>query len=336
MNSLISFIIIFSPMILKYSATHEELIFSIRYLSLPLNYIEHDGDLTLMAEDSAFEGTHAVLTELLKLCKCDPHDLSLLNTATIKDIRIIHNTPVKSYLKTLFNNQISVPENNRPSSISLTAHVNKQSFTIADIFLFAKVYKALLEGTKLDTMEWTWFSEFQDALNRKMTFKRLEDVDFEFLEFRVGHITAIENHAENLFAEKVMFKDEQRTVVSGLRAYYESSELLGKYCIFATNLKKSKLRGTESQGMILCVKSGDTLKVLESPINEEGATVQIMKSGIDVIKHFKRRVFDGKSEQFRALMAQVKVRNHVLTFNGEVLRIRGKEVVSKIKDGDVS
>lgn len=325
-------------MILKYSPPYEELIFAIRYLSLPLKYIEQDTDITLDTEEGTSSGMLQILAELQKLCLCEPHDITLLNADTIKDINKIHNTPAKSYLKTLFSNQDPCKDENKPSHIHLMAYVNKKSFSIADILLFAKTYKALLEGMKLDAKESEWFYEFQESLDKKMCFKKMHEFDFKFLKIRIGKIIKIENHpeADRLFIEEVSFEDEKRTIVSGLRSYYKEEDLLGKYCLFLVNLKKSKLKGIESQGMILCVKNGENIKVLEAPCDKEGLEVRLNEEGIDVVKHWCSRILDGKSEIFKSIMARLKTENYVMKFDGISLSVNNQEIRSEFKDGDVS
>ncbi len=61
---------------------------------------------------------------------------------------------------------------------------------------------------------------------------------------------------------------EKRQVVSGLAEYYKPEELIGKDVIIVANLKPAKIRGVESNGMILTVGDGKTLKLLapESPM----------------------------------------------------------------------
>ena len=47
---------------------------------------------------------------------------------------------------------------------------------------------------------------------------------------------------------------EERTIVSGIKKWYDPSELAGKKVIIVANLKPVKLRGIESQGMILAAE----------------------------------------------------------------------------------
>jgi len=55
---------------------------------------------------------------------------------------------------------------------------------------------------------------------------------------------------------------EKRQVVSGIAKHYEISDLIGKKVILVMNLKPAKLRGVESQGMILAATKGDELEVV--------------------------------------------------------------------------
>ncbi|KAL0264026.1 UNVERIFIED_CONTAM: hypothetical protein PYX00_011217 [Menopon gallinae] len=76
----------------------------------------------------------------------------------------------------------------------------------------------------------------------------------------VMQIIKVEKHpeADKLFILELKEDEESlktRTIVSGLVGIYSESELLDKKIIVVENLKKTKLRGTESQGMLTAVSS---------------------------------------------------------------------------------
>ena len=77
--------------------------------------------------------------------------------------------------------------------------------------------------------------------------------DFAKLEFRTATVTACEPHpkADKLLVLTVSLGSETRTIVSGIRAHYSAEEMVGKQVVIVANLKPVKLRGIESQGMIL-------------------------------------------------------------------------------------
>lgn len=91
--------------------------------------------------------------------------------------------------------------------------------------------------------------------------------DFEKVKIRVGEIIACEYHpnADSLLVETVDFGDEVRTIVSGIREWWKPEDLIGKKLAFVVNLKPRKIRGIESNGMILTAEGKDMVAPL-SPI----------------------------------------------------------------------
>ncbi len=91
----------------------------------------------------------------------------------------------------------------------------------------------------------------------------MENVKFEEwqkLDLRVGKIIKIENHpnADKLYVLEVdLGSMGKRTIVAGLRKYYQPEELLNQQCIIFANLEPAVLRGIKSEGMILASGSED-------------------------------------------------------------------------------
>jgi len=89
--------------------------------------------------------------------------------------------------------------------------------------------------------------------------------DFAKLDLRVGKILKVEDHpnADKLLVLTVdLGEEEPRTIVAGLKAAYEKEKLEGKSGIFVANLAPIKLRGVESNGMILAASDDDSLSIL--------------------------------------------------------------------------
>lgn len=63
----------------------------------------------------------------------------------------------------------------------------------------------------------------------------------------------------------------QRTVVSGIREWYSPEDLIGKQVVYLANLQPRKLRGIESQGMILAADAGEAV-LLQSDKNQPNGT----------------------------------------------------------------
>lgn len=77
--------------------------------------------------------------------------------------------------------------------------------------------------------------------------------EFLGLDLRVGTVTACKSHpkADKLLVLQVDFGGSTRQIVAGLKPYYSAEELEGRQIIVAVNLKPAKLRGVESNGMLL-------------------------------------------------------------------------------------
>jgi methionyl-tRNA synthetase len=88
--------------------------------------------------------------------------------------------------------------------------------------------------------------------------------DFARIDLRVATITAAENHpnADRLFKLQIDLGDGQRQICAGIRGYYQPEDLVGKQIIVVTNLEPRKIRGEESNGMLLAASAmeGETLK----------------------------------------------------------------------------
>ncbi len=77
--------------------------------------------------------------------------------------------------------------------------------------------------------------------------------DFDKIDLRVGKVLSAERvpKADKLLILKVDLGFEQRTILSGIAEYYKPEELVGKLVTVVANLAPRKIRGIESQGMLL-------------------------------------------------------------------------------------
>jgi methionyl-tRNA synthetase len=55
---------------------------------------------------------------------------------------------------------------------------------------------------------------------------------------------------------------EERQIVAGIRGHYHPEELVGRQVVVVANLETAKLRGAESQGMVLAASDGDRIVIL--------------------------------------------------------------------------
>ena len=92
--------------------------------------------------------------------------------------------------------------------------------------------------------------------------------DFAKVELVVGEIKKCEKHpkADRLLVSQIDIGGEVRQIVSGIADSYSPEDMPGKKVIVVKNLKSAKLRGVESQGMILAGGTKKSIKVLETDL----------------------------------------------------------------------
>jgi methionyl-tRNA synthetase len=82
---------------------------------------------------------------------------------------------------------------------------------------------------------------------------QIEYEDFKKLDLRVGTITAAEKvpKADKLLKLEVDMGFEKRTIVSGIAQHFAPEDVVNKQVVVVANLAPRKMRGIESNGMIL-------------------------------------------------------------------------------------
>jgi methionyl-tRNA synthetase len=88
----------------------------------------------------------------------------------------------------------------------------------------------------------------------------IEIDDFAKVDLRVGQVLSAERipKADKLVLMKVDIGEEQpRQILAGIAQYYEPEKLVGRKVVIVANLKPRKLRGYESQGMVVAASYGE-------------------------------------------------------------------------------
>ena len=130
--------------------------------------------------------------------------------------------------------------------------------------LFEKIEDEVIEK-QLQKLEDTKKANQAAAYKAKDVKPTVSFDDFEKLDIRVGHIL----HCEKVKKSKKLLKftlddgsGKERTILSGIAAYYEPEQLIGKDVLFIANFAPRTMMGIESQGMILsAVNFDDSLHV---------------------------------------------------------------------------
>jgi methionine--tRNA ligase beta chain len=93
---------------------------------------------------------------------------------------------------------------------------------------------------------------------------------FRQIELKVATVKSAEPHpnADKLIVLQVDLGTEQRQICAGIRNHYTPEELVGRQVVVVANLETAKLRGLESQGMLLAASDEGRVILLtpEKPV----------------------------------------------------------------------
>lgn len=135
--------------------------------------------------------------------------------------------------------------------------------------LFEKIEDGIIEKQiqkLLDTKKANEIAEHKAAPQKPIvTFD-----DFTKLDIRVGTVLECQKVPKTDKLLQFLLEDGmgKRTIISGIAAHYKPEDLLGKQVCFIANLAPRKMKGIESQGMILSVENADGSLSLIQPSKE--------------------------------------------------------------------
>ncbi|MEG0873699.1 MAG: methionine--tRNA ligase [Clostridiales bacterium] len=100
--------------------------------------------------------------------------------------------------------------------------------------------------------------------------------DFAKIDLRVATVLEAEKveGADKLLKLQIKIGEEQRQLVAGVAQHYAPEDLVGKNVVVVANLKPAKLRGIESQGMILAASDSENLQILTLDAVQSGGRVK--------------------------------------------------------------
>ncbi|MDU3136665.1 MAG: methionine--tRNA ligase [Anaerococcus prevotii] len=107
----------------------------------------------------------------------------------------------------------------------------------------------------------------EDEKSEESNEEYIDFEDFTKVDLVVGKILEAKDHpnADKLLVFKVdIGEDEPRTIISGIKKWYNPEDLVGKNVIVVRNLAPRKMRGIESQGMLLAADFDDDLSLLST------------------------------------------------------------------------
>lgn len=130
-----------------------------------------------------------------------------------------------------------------------------------------EIHPVALEGLTDESTKASFCMPAQEEGNALGTIE-----EFSYLELRVAKVVEVLPHpdADGLFLTKIDVGESSgpRVVVSGLAKHIKAEEFLGKLVVLLANLPPRKVRGTLSNGLILCAGNPDRSKVspLKPPV----------------------------------------------------------------------
>lgn len=178
----------------------------------------------------------------------------------------------------------------------------------------------------------------------KVLFRRLElnkqvldetfskKVSFSDLDIEVGEIISASQHpnAEKLLVEKVKLSNGEIQLVSGVAKFYKPEELVGKKILVLRNIPSAKLRGVESQGMLLvCESASGEIEVI-NPNADVGTKVTV-----------EDQKLQAKSQKLMAIenffKIKLEVKDNIAYAEGKALFAGNEKLkTKKIKDGKIT
>ena len=136
--------------------------------------------------------------------------------------------------------------------------------------LFDKIEDEAIEA-QLRKLEETRKANEEAAYKAEPVKREIPFDDFEKLDIRVGHILRCEKVKKSKKLLKFTLDDgsgTERTILSGIAAYYDPEQLTGKDVLFVANFAPRRMMGIESQGMILSAVNSDGSLTVTTTLDE--------------------------------------------------------------------
>ncbi len=129
--------------------------------------------------------------------------------------------------------------------------------------------------------------------------------------------------ADKLYVLQINLGKEKRQIVAGMVPHYSEEEIVGKHIVVVANLKKVKLRGFESKGMLLAASKDERVRLLECPASSPGAEV--------VVEGFQNNVNQISYDDFQKVNLDVKYKQ--VWFENKQLKTDKEDVSVDAADG---
>ncbi|MCK5107872.1 MAG: class I tRNA ligase family protein, partial [Nanoarchaeota archaeon] len=215
----------------------------------------------------------------------------------IKDLALL----IKPFMPDISANiekQLNLPEGT--GLTDLGDQVLKPGFKIGD------------SNTLIERLEDKKLKELKEKFGGNKEAKKEKEFDFSKVDLRVAEIKEVKEHpeADKLYVIQLNLGETQKQIVAGIKPYFKKEELVGKKIIVVNNLKPAKLRGFESNGMLLACSKGKELNLLCVKDAKPGESVSAGPKEPDEeisIDDFFRVKFEVKGKKVYCKNKQLKV-----------------------------
>lgn len=222
---------------------------------------------TLFEDIPSYPNVHRWILSVQEKLKLD-HGISLSPKSVVPSISNSHGPPVFFYGN---ESNVAIPK----AQVAAAANKNKGGTTTEANNTDGKDNQQQPKGGKLTKQQKKEAAAKQPKQKQQQQpAAPAADFDVSALDIRVGKIVKVWPHPESvkLFCEEIdVGEDVPRQIASGLRPFYETSDLEGRRVVVLCNLKARKLVGFSSHGMVLCASNADhtAVECMEPPEDAE-------------------------------------------------------------------
>lgn len=189
-------------------------------------------------------------------------------------------------------------------------------------------FKALLTTSNLKNIKYVEL--FTNNLN-------LHYLYFYLLNIQVGLVLdAVEAEgSDKLFIETIDLGDHKTQIVSGVRPFISKEQFVGKKFLFLTNIKKSKIMGIESHGMILCGKEGDNVSLIKVGDDIPVGTRLTLESP-NIVSEYGIPKIDLKKSFFNNVFSGLKIVNGFIEYSDIRACLNSVALQTEVCNGTIS
>lgn len=177
--------------------------------------------------------------------------------------------------------------------------------------------------------ELSFGSNNYDLTEQPILFPKIEveDIPVFPLNLKVAKVLEAKRipDADKLYVLQVSLGKEKRQIVAGVAESYSEEEIVGKHIVIVSNLKKAKLRGFESKGMLLAASKDGGLKLLECPNSSPGSEI--------TVEGFRNRTSRILYDDFKKIKLDVKYKQ--VWYDNKPLKTSKEDVSVDVGDGAI-